>query len=104
MNRKNILSILDIASFVCLIVATVLVFVFEGTGTESVLKAALYMFEVCLLVLLAFSVMRIIFVFKKEDNKDSEFVLSKKEKIWLFVRLGLSLIAFCVTSVILIIF
>lgn len=102
MKKENILKILDIASFVTLIVATILVVVFELTGNMFVMKFGIYMYEVCLLLLLVFTALRIFFVYKKEENKDETFVLSKSQKVWLFVRLALIIVAFCITSIILI--
>lgn len=99
-NKRKFLNILDISSFVSLVIATILVVVFEFTGNTTVLKISVYMYEVCVLMLLVFVASKIYFVYKKEETKDEIFVLTKKQKVWLFVRFALTLLLFCLITVI----
>ena len=101
MDRKKFLSVLDYASFVSLILATILVVVFEFTGTLNVLKASIYVYDACALMLIVFAVSKIVFVYKKEEVKDEIFVLTKSQKVWLFVRMILSCLLFGLITTIL---
>ena len=104
MKRKEILKVLDYVSYIALLVATVLIIVFEVTANLLFYRLGLYMYEVCFLVLIVFTVLRIFTVFKKGANQDEEIALSKGQKAFLIVKLVLTLIGFCLTSAMLIYF
>ena len=101
-NKKKILRIFDITSFVSLIAATILVLIFEFGGSVTILQVSMYLYGVCALALLAFSASKIAFVYKKEETKDEMFILTKSQKAWLFVRTALSVLLFCLITVIIV--
>lgn len=102
MNKKEVLKVIDIASFVAAAIATILVLIFEFTGVVTVLKVGIYMYEVCLLALIVFCGVRMFYAYRKKEEVEDILNLSKKQKIFLIVKFILALIAFSLTTVILI--
>ncbi len=104
MNKKEVLKLLDYASYIALLIATVLIIIFEVTANMGVYKIGLIVYEVCFLILIVFTIMRISSVFKKEAKEDEDFNLTRGQKTFLIVKLVLVLLGFCLTSTMLIMF
>lgn len=112
MNKKDLLKSFDIASFVAICIATVLVMVFQFTGVYLVLKFAIIMYAasfLILVVLLSFNV-HAKFAKKKPEqveveenskNQEIEEPIAKKQKVLSIVWLVLAAIAFVLTCVLL---
>lgn len=97
--RRNLLKYLDYASYIALLVATVLVVVFEISGNMSYFKFGLYVYEACFSMLIIFTAIRIYSVFKKNASaEDATFAISTKQKVVLFIKLFLILVGFCLTT------
>lgn len=104
MNKKEVLRILDLASFISLIIATVAVIIFEIVGTYFYIKFALIMYTVAMLILSVFFAIKLYYSVKKQENKDEMFVLNKKQLGILITKLVLSIVVFLFTLVVLIVF
>lgn len=104
MNKKEILRILDLASFISLIIATVAVIIFEIVGTYFYIKFALIMYTVAMLILSVFFAIKLYYSVKKQENKEEMFVLNKKQLGILITKLVLSIVVFLFTLVVLIVF
>ncbi len=101
--RREILKYLDYASYIALLIATVLIVVFEVSANMLFYKLGLYMYEVCFLLLIVFTFLRIYSVYKKNAaEEDATFSLSARQKVFLFIKLALILLGFCLTTVMLI--
>ena len=114
MNKKDILKTLDISSFVSAIIATVLVLIFQFTGSVAVMKYAIIMYTVCFLILTIVLSIKVYMTFSKkyqaemveeqtaEGEKTDEN--DTKKKTLSIVYLVLSALAFIFTFVILILY
>ena len=102
MEKKEFFRIYDLVSYLVLIIATIAIIIFQFTGNIVHLKVGIFIFEIAVLLLTVFLGIKIFFVFKKEDNKDELFVLTKGQKIWLIIKFAISLIMFCWITIILI--
>lgn len=98
-NKTKFLDFLDFEGFVSLIIATVLVIVFEFVGKVAILTVSVCFYELCAICYLIFCICKICFAYKKEENKDENLVLSKKQIGWLFGKLALSIILLCWVTV-----
>lgn len=104
MSKKDIVKTLDIASFVSAVVATLLVLIFQFTGTYMVMKASIIMYAVCFLLLAVLLSLKVHSLFSKKEVSDGETVdeqTSKKQKIISTLLLALDCIAFVLTCVLL---
>ena len=104
MNKKEVLKIFDLSSLVSLAIATVLVFVFQFTGNTLVVRYALVLYTSAFLLLTIFLLLKTIFCLKKIKIDEGEKELSKKDKIFLFVKLALAFILFVFSLVIFILY
>lgn len=104
MNKKEILKVFDLSSLVSLAVATVLVFIFQFTGNSLTIKYALVLYTSAFLLLSIFLVIKTIFCFKKIKIDEDEVELSKKDTIYLCIKLALSVVLFIFSLVIFILY
>lgn len=104
MNKKEILKVFDLSSLVSLLIATVLVFIFQFTGNSLVVRYALVLYTSAFLLLTVFLTMKVIFCFKKIKLEEDEAELTKKEKIFLCVKLALAFALFVFSLVIFILY
>lgn len=104
MNKKEIIKILDLASFVAVIIATFLVVLFQITGIDFQIKLALVMYDATTLMLSVMFALKLAFSLKKQEDKDELFVLSKKQLGFLITKLALSIIAFIAILVVVVIY
>ena len=104
MNKKEILKVFDLSSLVSLLIATVLVFIFQFTGNTLVVRYALVLYTSAFLLLTVFLTMRVIFCFRKIKLDEDEKELTKKEKIFLCVKLALASALFVFSLVIFILY
>lgn len=104
MNKKEVLKIFDLSSLISLAIATVLVFVFQFTGNSLVVRYALILYTAAFLLLTIFLSLKAIFCLKKIKIEEDEKELSKKDKIFLFVKLGLSFVLFVFSLIIFILY
>ena len=88
MNKQNLLRILDGISYLAIINATVFVLLFQNSASMLLLTIALISYVVAFVLGVAFCLTRIIF--SKNQERESEFFVSKKQKVWTIVRLVLS--------------
>ena len=111
MSKKEILKTLDIASFVSAIIATVLVLIFQFTGSVAVMKYSIVMYTVCFLILTIVLSIKVYMTFSKkyqtettgEENKETKESDTKKKTLSI-VYLVLSAMAFIFTLVMLILY
>ncbi len=113
MNKKDILKTLDISSFVSAIIATVLVLIFQFTGSVAVMKYSIIMYTVCFLILTVVLSIKVYITFSKkhqaemvEENVEGEKTDENdtKKKTLSIVYLVLSALAFIFTFVMLILY
>lgn len=98
MKEKKILHYLDLSSLVSLVICAVLILVFQSKGSSSIFEYVVAFFIVALALLMAIYIIFIIKSLKKDNNeKESKelFELSKKEKIWISIKIGILFILFC---------
>lgn len=119
MNKNDIIKTLDIASFVSAVFATILVLVFQFTGSVAVMKYSIVMYVVCFFMLTIVLSFKVYFAFSKkhqieiekeqEDEKETEITESQetsdtKKKALSIVYLTLSAVALIFTFVLLILY
>ncbi len=121
MNKKDIVKTLDIASFVAAVVATILVLIFQFTGSVSVMKYSIIMYVVCFMMLTIVLSFKVYFAFSNkhqaeeqtktqesnvetEENDAQAESNDTKKKTLSIVYLALSAIAFIFTFVLLILY
>ena len=104
MNKKDIIKILDIASFIAAVAATIMVFVFQFNGSSLAIKSSIVMYAVCFLTLAVVLAFKTYDVFKNQEKvSEEESVEPKttKQKVLAVVYLVLAIIAFVCTCVLL---
>ena len=125
MSKKEIIKTLDIASFISVIVATILVLIFEFTGEYLVMKYSIIMYDVTFLTLVVVLAFRVHNVFLNQTQKETESKQvevsetveeektedivevenkSKQEKTKAIVWLVLASIAFVFTTVLMVLY
>lgn len=118
MKKDEILKILDIASFIMIIAATVLVVIFEFAGGYGFMKCSIIMYFLGLLLLSVLLGIRVYFAFAKkqinedesntenadETSKTNSAELSKKQKIGLIAMLAASIAILIFTLVVMILY
>lgn len=108
MKKDELLKILDFASFMLIIIATLLVIVFEFVGSYAVMKCAIVIYFIGLLVLTIFLSFRVYFAFKKiaepKEGENTPDIANKKQKIINIVMLVVSAIAMVFTFVVMILY
>ncbi len=115
MKKDDILKILDFASFVLIIIATILVILFEFLGGYGFMKSAIVLYFVGFLLLSAFLSARVYFAFAKkkpteeavtgeEKLASTELVETKKQKGMLIAMLVISIIVLIFTLVVMILY
>ena len=95
MSKKNILKILDYASYVSIVLGAMLVLFFEFFAGITLLKLAIISFGASFLILIVFSIMKLYFM-QNEIKEDDELLVdkTKESKAWIIVRLSLSIVLF----------
>lgn len=73
--KQKVLNYLDIACYAALIIATILVIIFEFVASTAVLKVAIVFYAICLALLVAFTGARIYF----SEKAKNELALNVKE-------------------------
>lgn len=106
MNKKDFLKTLDLASFVAIIIATILVFVFQLNGEYMVIKFAIIMYTASFALMTVFYSLTLFFNLKKTTQNDELVVedMNKKQRAFLITKIALSAIAFVFTLVIVILY
>ena len=104
MNKKEVIKIFDLASFIAVIIATVLVVVFEIDGKALEINLALVMYDATALMLSVMFSLRLAFSVKSQDTDDELFKLSRKQMGGLITKLVLSILLFLLILIVLIIF
>ena len=79
MNKKDFLKTLDLASFVAIIIATILVFVFQLNGEYIVIKFAIIMYTASFALMTVFYSLTLFFNLKKTTQND-ELVVEDMNK------------------------
>lgn len=100
MTKKNMLKSLDAGSYFSLIIASVLVLLYEFIGEVLIMRFSIILFGAAFLMLVALCVMKLIFM--KNETKEGDEILVEKtseSKPWLYVRLVFSAICFAFTVV-----
>ena len=107
MNKKEIIKILDIASFAALAIATILVVIFQFTGEYMVMKFSIVLYAVCFLILSVMLGFKVYSLFQNntkeastEENQD-ENKPTKKQKALAILCFVLAILAFAFTCVLL---
>ena len=95
MSKKNILKTLDNASYVSIVLGAILVLFFEIFAELLLLKFALILFGASFLILIVFSIMKLYFM-QNEIKENDELLVdkTKESKVWIIVRLSLSIVFF----------
>lgn len=104
MNKKEIIKIFDLASFISVIIATVLVVVFEIDGKVLELNFALIMYDATALMLVVMFALKTAFSSKPKDTDDEMFKLSRKQMGYLITKLVLSILIFLLILIVMILF
>ena len=106
MNKKDFLKTLDLSSFVAIIIATILVFVFQLNGEYMVIKFSIIMYAASFALMSVFYSLTLFFNLKKTTQNDELVVedMNKKQRAFLITKIALSAIAFVLTLVIVILY
>ena len=104
MNKKELLKIFDLSSLVSMAIATILVFIFQFTGDSLTVRYALVLYTSAFLLLSVFLALKTIFCFRKIKIEENEAELSKKDKIFLCIKLALAVVLFVFSLVIFILY
>ena len=104
MNKKDILNILDITSFISISIATVLVLIFEYAGYISVVTYAIIMYSVSFLILTIFYALKVYCAYKGITIENEKEEYTKKQKTILIIKTIFSLIIFVFALSILILY
>ncbi len=118
MKKDEILKFLDIATFALIIIATVLVVIFEFVGGYGFMKCSVVLYFVGLLLLTVLLSIRIYYAFGKNkvngtvlnentsesNTKSNVDEMSKKQKIGLILMLVASIIILIFTFVVMILY
>ena len=95
MNKKNLLKALDSSSYVSVLVAAVLILIFEFTASLILLKLAIILFGASFLMLIVLCSMKLYYM--ETEIKEGEELLvdkTKESKAWLIVRLCFAVVLF----------
>lgn len=105
MSKKDFLKILDISSFVALVIATILAVIFQFGGSATIIKVAVVMYSVSFLIMTAFYALQTYFAYAKTMENETQIVnLNKKQKGYLITKLVLCSIVSIFTLVLVIVF
>lgn len=105
MNKKEMLKTFDLAGFVSLVIATILVLIFQFTGNIQVVKMSLVMYAVAFFILTVFFALKTYFGFAKTKQNNELIVnLEDKQKGWMIAKLVLSVIVFIFSLVVVILY
>ena len=105
MNKKEILKTLDIAGFVSLAVAPILVFIFQFTGNAQVVKTALVMYAVAFLIITTFYSIKLFFGCKGiKENNEFVVIFEDKQKAITIAKLVCSALVFVFSLVVVILY
>lgn len=106
MSKKELLKILDISSMVSIAIATILVLVFEFSGSAGVMRYSLVLYSASFLLLTTFFGAELVFMLKKVQLEENEppVPLTKKQIVFQCVKLGLVFAVFVFALIILIIY
>ena len=100
MSKKNVLKTLDASSYFSLILASILVLIYEFAGAIILMRLSIILYGAAFLMLVVLCVLKLIYM--KNDTKENDEVLvdkTKESKPWLYVRLVLTAICFAFTVV-----
>lgn len=106
MSKKELLKILDLSSMVSIAIATILVLVFEFSGSATVMRYSLVFYTASFLLLTTFFATELVFTLKKVTLSENEqpMELTKKQLVLQCVKLGLAFAVFVFALIILIIY
>ena len=106
MNKKDFLKTLDIASFVAIVIATILVFIFQFNGEYMVVKFAIIMYTASFALMATYYSITLFYNLKKTTQNNELVVedMNKKQRAFLITKSVLSAIAFIFTLVIVILY
>lgn len=104
MNKKEVIKIFDLASFIAVIVATICVVVFEIDGVAWQIDLAIVMYDATALMLIVMFSLKIAFSRKPKDTDDEMFKLNRKQMGYLITKLVLSILIFLLLLIVLLIF
>ena len=100
MTKKDMLKTLDYSSYFSLIVASVLVLLYEFVGQPILMKIAVVLYGAAFLILAVFCAFKLVYM-KKETKENDELLVdkTKESKPWLIVRLVFAALSFAFTVV-----
>ena len=106
MNKKDFLRTLDLASFVAIVIATILVFVFQLNGVYMVVKFSIIMYAASFALMSMFYTLTLVFNLKQTMQNDELVVdnMNKKQRATLIAKMVFSIIACVLTLVIVILY
>ena len=106
MNKKDFLKTLDIASFVAIVIATILVFIFQFNGEYLVVKFAIITYSSSFALMATYYGLTLAYNLKKTTQNNELVVedMNKKQRAFLITKTVLSAIAFVFTLVIVILY
>jgi hypothetical protein len=106
MNKKEILKVLDIASLVSIVIATVLVLLFEFTGLSLLVRYSIVFYTASFLIAIVFFSLRLYYGRKKysENSEHAIFEFQSGQKAFTITKLVFVSIAFVVSFVVLILY
>ena len=100
MSKKNMLKTLDAGSYFSLILASILLLIYEFVGEILVMRFSVIFYGAAFLMLVVLCVLKLIYM-KNETKENDEILVDKttESKPWLYVRLVLTAIFFAFTVV-----
>lgn len=105
MNKKDVLKILDISSLVSIVLATLLVVIFEFTGQSLLVKYAIVLYLTSFLIAIVYFSLQLVFTSKKYNlTESSDLETQKIKKVGFIVKLILLSLASVFTLIVLILY
>lgn len=100
MKKKELLKTLDNASYYSLLVASVLILVYQFVGQVYWMTISVVLYGAAFLILTCLCVLKLIYI-KNETKEDDVLLVDKAQesKPWLYVKLVFSAILFAFTVV-----
>jgi len=101
MNKKDVLKLLDVVSFIAMINGTVFVLLFQNLSGSMLLYISLISYIIAFTSYAAICVFKLLCSFKVEV--DDEFYLKTKQKVWVSIQLVCSLALIILSALIFIV-
>ena len=105
MNKKEVLKAIDIASYLSLIVASVGVLIFEFSGLEFALRAAIVLYATAFLIYVVLNILKLVYFVRKTEFEGATLIDMEKTKLWhIITKLVVGCLIFALSVVVLVMY